>query len=52
MKQGDDYVVTGNKTWITHAARADMMTLLVRTDPQNNDHRGLSMLLAEKPRGR
>lgn len=43
--------VTGNKTWITHAARADVMTLLVRTDPNTTDHRGLSMLLAEKPRG-
>ncbi|WP_395645268.1 acyl-CoA dehydrogenase family protein [Terricaulis sp.] len=50
-KQGDQYVVTGNKTWITHAARADAMTLLVRTDPASNDHRGLSMLLAPKPRG-
>jgi (2S)-methylsuccinyl-CoA dehydrogenase len=48
---GDDYVVTGAKTWITHAARADLMTLLVRTDPASADHRGLSMLLAEKPRG-
>jgi (2S)-methylsuccinyl-CoA dehydrogenase len=44
-------VVTGNKTWITHAARADVMTLLVRTDPATTDYRGLSMLLAEKPRG-
>ncbi len=52
VKQGDDYLVTGNKTWITHAARADLMTLLVRTDPNSTDHRGLSMLLAEKPRGR
>lgn len=43
--------VTGNKTWITHAARADLMTLLVRTDPATSDYRGLSMLLAEKPRG-
>jgi (2S)-methylsuccinyl-CoA dehydrogenase len=43
--------VTGNKTWITHAARADVMTLLVRTNPATTDHRGLSMLLAEKPRG-
>lgn len=51
VKDGDDYVVTGAKTWITHAARADLMTLLVRTDPANNDHRGLSMLLAEKQRG-
>jgi (2S)-methylsuccinyl-CoA dehydrogenase len=50
-KQGDSYVVTGNKTWITHAARADVMTLLVRTDPNTTDHRGLSMLLAPKQRG-
>jgi (2S)-methylsuccinyl-CoA dehydrogenase len=49
--QGDQYVVTGNKTWITHAARADVMTLLVRTDPATSDYRGLSMLLADKPRG-
>jgi (2S)-methylsuccinyl-CoA dehydrogenase len=47
----DRYVVTGNKTWITHAARADVMTLLVRTEPDTTDYRGLSMLLAEKPRG-
>lgn len=45
------YEVTGNKTWITHAARADMMTLLVRTKKDTSDHRGLSMFLAEKPRG-
>lgn len=43
--------VTGAKTWITHAARADLMTLLVRTNPASRDHRGLSMLLAQKPRG-
>jgi (2S)-methylsuccinyl-CoA dehydrogenase len=48
---GDQYVVTGNKTWITHAARADVMTLLVRTEPDTTDYRGLSMLLAPKPRG-
>ncbi len=51
VKEGEDYVVTGNKTWITHAARADVMTLLVRTDPNTNNFSGLSMLLAEKPRG-
>ncbi len=50
-KDGAFYRVTGNKTWITHAARADVMTLLVRTDPDTKDYRGLSMLLAEKPRG-
>jgi (2S)-methylsuccinyl-CoA dehydrogenase len=47
----DGYAVTGGKTWITHGARADMMTLLVRTDPDDKGHGGLSMFLAEKPRG-
>ncbi|CAN5323597.1 acyl-CoA dehydrogenase family protein [soil metagenome] len=47
---GDDYVVTGNKTWITHAARADVMTLMVRTDPATTDYKGLSLLLAPKTR--
>jgi (2S)-methylsuccinyl-CoA dehydrogenase len=51
VKDGDEYTVTGNKTWITHAARADVMTLMVRTDPDTTDYRGLSMFLAEKPRG-
>ena len=43
-----DYSVTGNKTWITHASRTHVMTLLARTDPDSTDHRGLSMFLAEK----
>ena len=51
VRDGDDYVVTGNKTWITHAARTDVMTMLVRTDPATTDHTGLSMLIAAKPRG-
>ena len=51
VRNGDAWQVTGAKTWITHAARADLMTLLVRTDPSSKDHRGLSMFLAEKPRG-
>lgn len=46
-----DYKVTGNKTWITHAARTHVMTLLARTDPSSDDHRGLSMFLAEKTPG-
>jgi (2S)-methylsuccinyl-CoA dehydrogenase len=50
-KNGDVYKVTGNKTWITHAARTDLMTLMVRTDPESKDWKGLSMFLAEKPRG-
>jgi (2S)-methylsuccinyl-CoA dehydrogenase len=45
------YAVQGNKTWITHAARADLMVLLVRTDPAERGYQGLSLLLAEKPRG-
>jgi len=49
--EGEVYRIYGNKTWITHAARADLMTLLVRTDPSDPSHRGLSILLAEKPRG-
>ncbi|WP_172300266.1 acyl-CoA dehydrogenase family protein [Pseudoruegeria sp. HB172150] len=48
---GDTYEITGNKTWITHAARAHVMTLLARTDPASTDHRGLSMFLAEKTPG-
>ncbi|OQW55814.1 MAG: acyl-CoA dehydrogenase [Proteobacteria bacterium HN_bin10] len=51
VKDGDHYVVTGAKTWITHAARADVMTLLVRTDPNTTGFDGLSMLLAPKQRG-
>ncbi len=51
VREGDVYKVYGNKTWITHPVRADLMTLLVRTNPRETGHRGLSMLLAEKPRG-
>jgi (2S)-methylsuccinyl-CoA dehydrogenase len=50
-RHGDHYKVTGNKTWITHPVRADLMTLLVRTNPDEAGYKGLSMLLAEKPRG-
>ncbi len=51
VKDGAVYRVTGNKTWITHAARADLMILLARTDPGRPDYKGLSLFLAEKPRG-
>jgi (2S)-methylsuccinyl-CoA dehydrogenase len=50
-RAGDMYRVTGAKTWITHAARADLMILLARTNPAERGHRGLTMFLAEKPRG-
>ncbi|WP_428547884.1 acyl-CoA dehydrogenase family protein [Profundibacter sp.] len=51
VKNGDDYTITGNKTWITHAARTHVMTLLARTDPDTTDYKGLSMFLAEKTPG-
>ncbi|MGA7774982.1 MAG: acyl-CoA dehydrogenase family protein [Pseudolabrys sp.] len=51
VREGNVYRVYGNKTWITHPVRADLMTLLVRTNPKEVSHRGLSMFLAEKPRG-
>ncbi|MDE4911035.1 acyl-CoA dehydrogenase family protein [Methylobacterium sp. 092160098-2] len=51
VKDGDSWKITGNKTWITHPVRADIMTVLVRTKPEEKGHKGLSMLIAEKPRG-
>lgn len=51
VKDGDSWKITGNKTWITHPVRANLMTVLVRTEPDTNNFSGLSMLLAEKPRG-
>jgi (2S)-methylsuccinyl-CoA dehydrogenase len=48
VRDGADWLITGNKTWITHAARTHVMTLLARTDPETADYRGLSMFLAEK----
>jgi (2S)-methylsuccinyl-CoA dehydrogenase len=50
VKEGSEYRVTGAKTWITHAARADLMIILARTDAASRDHKGLSILLAQKQR--
>ena len=51
-KQPDgSYKIFGQKTWITHATRADLMTLLARTDPDDTGYGGLSMFLAPKTRG-
>ncbi len=47
----DEYIITGNKTWITHGARSDLMTVLARTDSEQKGYKGLSMFLVEKPRG-
>ena len=49
--EGDQYTINGNKTWITHGARSDLMTVLARTDSSQKGYRGLSMFLVEKPRG-
>jgi (2S)-methylsuccinyl-CoA dehydrogenase len=49
-KEGDSWRVRGQKTWITHACRADLMTLLARTDPNDPGYGGLSMFLAPKTR--
>ncbi len=51
VKDGDVYKITGQKTWITHPVRADVMTVLARTNPNEAGYKGLSMFLAEKPRG-
>ncbi len=51
VRDGDVYRITGQKTWITHPVRADLMTVLARTDPAETGYKGLSMFLAEKPRG-
>jgi (2S)-methylsuccinyl-CoA dehydrogenase len=51
VKEGDTWKITGQKTWITHPVRADVMTVLARTNPNEKGYKGLSMFLAEKPRG-
>ncbi len=46
------WLVNGVKTWCTFGARADVLMLLVRTDPDKSKaHRGISMLIVPKPRG-
>jgi (2S)-methylsuccinyl-CoA dehydrogenase len=50
-KKGEDWEITGNKTWITHAARTHVMTVLARSVEGTTDYRGLSMFLAEKTPG-
>jgi (2S)-methylsuccinyl-CoA dehydrogenase len=51
VREGDTYRIHGAKTWMTHGSRSDLMTLLARTDGAERGYRGLSMFLAEKPRG-
>ncbi len=49
-KPDGGYEIHGQKTWITHAVRADLMTLLARTNPDDSGYAGLSMFLAPKTR--
>jgi (2S)-methylsuccinyl-CoA dehydrogenase len=51
VREGDVYKINGAKTWITHPVRADLMTLLARTNSTEPGYKGLSMFLAQKPRG-
>ena len=51
IARGDSYHITGAKTWITHGARSDVMTLLARTDSTHKGYAGLSVLLVPKKRG-
>ena len=51
VKSAGGYEITGSKTWSTHAARANLMALLARTDPGDKSHRGLSLFLIDKPAG-
>ena len=51
VANGTHYSITGNKTWVTHGARSDLMTLLARTNSDEKGYKGLSMFLAEKQRG-
>ena len=49
--ENGNYQIRGNKTWITHAVRTQVMTLLARTNPDDDTYKGLSMFLAEKTPG-
>ena len=51
VREGEGWVLTGNKTWITHGGRTDLMTVLARTVPDTDNYAGLSMFLAPKTRG-
>jgi alkylation response protein AidB-like acyl-CoA dehydrogenase len=51
-RDGDDYIVNGNKTWITNSLHGNFTLLLVKTDPGAEPrHKGMSLLIAEKGPG-
>ena len=47
IEDGDDFIVTGAKIWTSLAHRADMMFMLVRTDPKAAPHKGISLILVD-----
>jgi alkylation response protein AidB-like acyl-CoA dehydrogenase len=51
-REGDEWVITGNKYWCTFADGADYILLLARTDPDQRRHRGISAFIIDKQRGR
>ena len=51
VRSAEGWEISGAKSWITHAARTDLMTLMARTLPDVKGYAGLSMLLVPKPRG-
>ena len=52
VRDGDDYVIDGNKMWITNSLEGNVLAVLVKTDPNANPaHKGMSLLLTEKSAG-
>ena len=52
VKDGDDYVIDGTKTWITNSVQGLMLAVLVKTDPEASPpHRGMSLILVPKSAG-
>jgi alkylation response protein AidB-like acyl-CoA dehydrogenase len=51
-RDGDDWVITGNKYWCTFADGANYILLLARTNPEEKRHRGISAFMIEKERGK
>ncbi len=47
VRDGDEYVVNGQKIWTTHAHQADWLLVLTRTEPDAPKHRGISFLLTD-----
>ncbi|OBA67454.1 acyl-CoA dehydrogenase family protein [Gordonia sp. 852002-10350_SCH5691597] len=52
IREGDEYVINGSKTWISNARKSDLVALLCKTDPKAQPaHTGVSILLVEKVPG-